>query len=78
LLSDNNTINSLFIHETITDRAVISPNGALSFQDSTRKAEKDIILKAIEEAGGNKSKAAKILNMNERTFYRKIKSLGIQ
>ncbi|HAX50087.1 MAG TPA: hypothetical protein DCX92_13975, partial [Bacteroidetes bacterium] len=25
----------------------------------------------------NKSKAAKLLNMNERTFYRKLKSLGI-
>jgi DNA-binding NtrC family response regulator len=34
-------------------------------------------MKALQEAGGNKTKAAKILNMNERTFYRKIKNLGL-
>ena len=48
-----------------------------SLENVTKKAEKDAILKAIEEAEGNKSKAAKLLNMNERTFYRKLKSLGI-
>ncbi|MBL8017553.1 MAG: sigma-54-dependent Fis family transcriptional regulator [Ignavibacteria bacterium] len=48
-----------------------------SLENVTKKAEKDAILKAIEEADGNKSKAAKLLNMNERTFYRKLKSLGI-
>lgn len=48
-----------------------------SLENVTKKAEKDAILKAIEEAEGNKSKAAKLLNMNERTFYRKLKNLGI-
>ncbi len=48
-----------------------------SLEHVTQKAEKDAILKAIEEADGNKSKAAKLLNMNERTFYRKLKNLGI-
>jgi DNA-binding NtrC family response regulator len=43
----------------------------------TKQFEKDMILKALESAGGNKTKAAKMLKMNERTFYRKIKSLGI-
>jgi len=47
----------------------------LSLEDTTKKAEKEAILKALSEAGGNKSKAAKILNMNERTFYRKLKAL---
>ncbi len=36
-----------------------------------------MIIKAIQEANGNKSKAAMILNMNERTFYRKLKNLGL-
>ncbi|MDD5360575.1 MAG: sigma-54 dependent transcriptional regulator [Ignavibacteria bacterium] len=48
-----------------------------SIDDITKKAEKDVILKAIEEAEGNKTRAAKLLNMNERTFYRKLKSLGL-
>lgn len=48
-----------------------------SLENVTRKAEREAIMKAISEAGGNKSKAAKLLNMNERTFYRKLKLLGI-
>jgi DNA-binding NtrC family response regulator len=53
------------------------PAGELDFENATKKAERDVIRKAIEDAEGNKSKAAKLLNMNERTFYRKLKSLGI-
>lgn len=49
----------------------------MSFENATKKAEKEVLLKAIEDSNGNKSKAAKLLNMNERTFYRKLKSLGI-
>ncbi|MEP7145901.1 MAG: sigma-54 dependent transcriptional regulator [bacterium] len=48
-----------------------------SLTDATKEVEKEMILNAIQEAEGNKSKAAKLLNMNERTFYRKIKNLGI-
>ena len=78
LLSNSDIITSIHINEAINEQQpVINENGRLTFIDSARRAEKDIIMKAIEEAGGNKSKAAKILNMNERTFYRKIKVLGI-
>ncbi len=48
-----------------------------SISEMKDEMEKDIILKAIQEANGNKILAAKNLNMNERTFYRKIKNLGI-
>ncbi|RPI16711.1 MAG: sigma-54-dependent Fis family transcriptional regulator [Ignavibacteriae bacterium] len=48
-----------------------------SLENYTKQFERDLIMKALQEAGGNKTKAAKILNMNERTFYRKIKSLGL-
>jgi DNA-binding NtrC family response regulator len=54
-----------------------SINDNVTFEDVTKNAEKEAILKAIQEAEGNKSRAAKLLNMNERTFYRKLKSLGI-
>jgi len=49
----------------------------VSIEDATKSAERDAILNALNEAGGNKSKAAKLLKMNERTFYRKLKSLGL-
>jgi DNA-binding NtrC family response regulator len=49
----------------------------VSIEDATKSAERDAIMNALNEAGGNKSKAAKLLKMNERTFYRKLKSLGL-
>lgn len=48
-----------------------------SFENIIRKVERDLIIKAIELAGGNKTKAANILNMNRKTLYRKVKSLGV-
>jgi DNA-binding NtrC family response regulator len=78
LLANDSIINSVYINELVPPAPFSNDGNSTSFADSSKKAEREIILKAIDEAGGNKSKAAKILNMNERTFYRKIKSLGIQ
>jgi len=49
-----------------------------TFDNIIQKVEKDLILQAIELAGGNKSKAAEILNLNRKTLYRKMKSLGME
>ena len=49
-----------------------------TFDDIIQKVEKDLIMKAIELAGGNKSKAAEILNLNRKTLYRKMKNLGME
>lgn len=80
LLNTNNTISSINIPDEITDLpdSTSGSSESLSIGDSTKALEKELILKALNEAGGNKSKAAKLLNMNERTFYRKIKNLGIE
>jgi DNA-binding NtrC family response regulator len=91
LLASGNTLSSIHLpdeiiepattysRETSSGESFSDANGSgLTFEDSAKKAERDIILKALEESGGNKTKAAKKLNMNQRTFYRKIKSLGLQ
>src|SRR4030095_10243327 len=83
LLTGGNVLDHINISDEISTIKTASFNHSLSeeknvsFEDVTKNAERDAILKAIEEAGGNKSKASKLLNMNERTFYRKLKSLGI-
>ena len=41
-------------------------------------AEKEAILKAIEAAGGNKSKAAKLLGIHRSGFYQKLHKYGIK
>ncbi|MCI0448320.1 MAG: sigma-54 dependent transcriptional regulator [Chlorobi bacterium] len=78
LLSTGDTLDSINLpEETPSFISGDGDAGDMTFEYSTKQAERDIILKALEQAGGNKSKAARILNMNQRTFYRKIKNLGI-
>jgi len=48
-----------------------------SFAYSAKNAEREIILRALEQNNGNKTKTAKALNMNLRTLYRKLKTLNI-
>jgi two-component system response regulator AtoC len=52
-------------------------NGASSFENATRDLERELIKKALTDSGGNKLKAAELLNMNRKTLYRKMKNLGL-
>jgi transcriptional regulator with GAF, ATPase, and Fis domain len=40
------------------------------------RVEKELIIKALQKANGNKRKAAMYLNMSERTLYRKLEKFG--
>ena len=51
--------------------------GAFSFQAMQREAEKRAIESALSLAGGNKSKAAKLLGFSRNTLYLKMKALGM-
>lgn len=81
LLTPGIVMEKISITDDVAPKTIYEPvnddNDSTTFETLTKKAEKDAILSALDEAGGNKSKAAKLLNMNERTFYRKLKSLGI-
>lgn len=44
---------------------------------SLEDIEKDAILEALKTAGGNKSKAARLLKLNRRTLYSKLEKFGI-
>jgi len=46
-----------------------------SFDEITSRFERKLIEKALEKAGGNKTKAAELLNMNRKTLYRKMSFL---
>ena len=56
--------------------AAVEP-GAFSFQAMQREAEKRAIESALTLAGGNKSKAAKLLGFSRNTLYLKMKALGM-
>jgi len=47
------------------------------FKDKIKEFEKGLIQEALEKSGGNKIKAARLLEMNRMSFYRKMKDLGL-
>ncbi len=48
-----------------------------SLKSAAEQAEKEKIVKVLTETGNNKSKAAKLLNIDRKTLYNKLKSYGI-
>jgi two-component system nitrogen regulation response regulator NtrX len=48
-----------------------------SLQDVREAAERDYILRKLEEASGNVSRAAELLGLERSNLYRKMKALGI-
>ncbi|MGA2327780.1 MAG: sigma-54 dependent transcriptional regulator [Bryobacteraceae bacterium] len=52
-------------------------NGFASLQEVRESAEREYILKKLEETGGNVSRAAELLGLERSNLYRKMKALGI-
>jgi DNA-binding NtrC family response regulator len=48
------------------------------YREKLNIAERDLILSMLEKTGGNKSKAAKLLNMSRTRFYARLRKLGIK
>jgi DNA-binding protein Fis len=44
---------------------------------TAEEAEKRLILRTLEECGGNKSKAAEVLGLTSRTIRNKLKEYGL-
>ena len=56
-----------------------SPGGMPSFVGmSLQDVEKELIKLTLEQVGGNRHEAAKILGIGERTLYRKLKEYGLK
>ena len=53
------------------------PVGPVPLKEMLTRVERRLIEKALERAGDNKSKAAKMLGINRPFLYRRIKELGI-
>lgn len=57
--------------------AYLPPNG-LSFKDAVTTFERSLIDQALAKTGGNKNKAAMLLQLNRTTLVEKIKKLGFE
>jgi transcriptional regulator with PAS, ATPase and Fis domain len=72
LMSMNRNINNQVIQGEVED---------VPYQDdiqSVEEMEKQLIKKALQKYGGNKRKAAKALQISERTLYRKLKEYELE
>lgn len=61
------------IRETIATAPVRKPFGENSLKEASIDLEYEMILKALKETNFNKSKAARLLNIDRKTLYNKIK-----
>ncbi|REH46436.1 two-component system response regulator HydG [Tenacibaculum gallaicum] len=70
LLSQTEIIEKEVLPEELknTDNQYSLPN-----EFSTKENEKKLIIRALHEAGNNKTKAAKLLNITRKTLYNKLK-----
>lgn len=54
------------------------PEQGVSFDAVVTKVERELLLQSLNQAGGNKMRAAKLLNMKRTTFVEKLKRLQIE
>lgn len=52
-------------------------SGELSLKDTSHRSEREMIVSTLEKVRFNKSKAAKMLNVDRKTLYNKMKQYGI-
>ncbi len=79
LLTNSSTINKEFIeillNEHYTEKKCMakSASGQLPLKDALRELEKKMIRDAMENTGGNKAKAAKLLRISYKNLFDKMK-----
>ena len=56
---------------------VPEPDSGLSLRDRTAQAERDSILRALKQCGGNKTKAAQLLGIDRTRLYHKLRKYGL-
>ncbi len=59
------------------DGKITSGKSDLKLKDVTQEAEKELILKVLAKANYNKSEAARMLKIDRKTLYNKIRELNI-
>ncbi|MDP2689231.1 MAG: sigma-54 dependent transcriptional regulator [Deltaproteobacteria bacterium] len=59
------------------ERGMDAANGGLSIKKASQHMEKELIARALDKTGGNKTKAAELLEISHRALLYKIKNYGL-
>lgn len=79
LLSEGEYIESNSLPEEIRYGILLhQENDEDSLKSASNQAERDRIIDVLSQTGNNKSKAAKILNIDRKTLYNKLKQFDIE
>ncbi|MCF8303667.1 MAG: sigma-54 dependent transcriptional regulator [Bacteroidales bacterium] len=82
LLTDGDTIKPESLPDELRNYSPEEIDNSYSQAEGLKKAsvdaERQVIINALKQANNNKSKAAKMLNIDRKTLYNKIKHYGIQ
>jgi DNA-binding NtrC family response regulator len=62
---------------TTSPAATTSPPGDQSLDAQRRETEKEALVRALEQAGNNRTRAARLLEVSRRTLYNKLREHGI-
>jgi DNA-binding NtrC family response regulator len=54
-----------------------TPEDGINFQSTMSEVERELILRYLEKAGGNKRRAARLLNLSRTTLIDKLHRLGV-
>ncbi|MCZ7681579.1 MAG: sigma 54-interacting transcriptional regulator [Sandaracinaceae bacterium] len=71
------SVEGALLHERAPSRTESHYRPGVSFRDLMQDAERRILVAAIEAHGGNKSAAARSLEMDRSHFFKKCRDLGI-
>ena len=78
--SDTLTLQDIpYQAQSFSENKLLDPtNFDQSYEEKVKKFEKEMITRALEETGGNKSAAARLLGMTERHLRSRLKILGLK
>ncbi|WP_227763121.1 sigma-54 interaction domain-containing protein [Zhaonella formicivorans] len=78
ILAEGEKISAAHLPDSLRNiKAMADAENVSNLCELTERAERQMILRTLEEAGGNKSKAAKLLGIPRSTLYYKLKNLNL-
>jgi Nif-specific regulatory protein len=78
VLGSSNNINPEDLPEAFVETKVPPPAGVDRYHDAVNSTKRQVIIKAIEQAGGNFTEAAKLLDVHPNYLHRLVRNMGLR